>query len=83
MHTGGNIFLMCYEGDIVVQVRLASRIEQAFTAHTALPIQTWIRLDCYVQYAQVLHLTHHSGTFFPINRVSLNLNSISSHSESH
>ncbi|XP_031431035.1 protein sel-1 homolog 3 [Clupea harengus] len=50
---GTPLIMLTDTGDIVVQVRLASRIEQAFTAHTALPIQTWIRLDCYVQYAQV------------------------------
>lgn len=61
-------FLMYYEGDIVIQVRLASRVQRAFTSHTSLPIQTWIRLDCYVQYSQVLYLTQCPGTLFSLKR---------------
>ncbi|KAG5275934.1 hypothetical protein AALO_G00126130 [Alosa alosa] len=50
---GTPLILLTNTGDIVIQVRLASRVERAFTSYTALPIQTWIRLDCYVQYSQV------------------------------
>ncbi|XP_062412495.1 protein sel-1 homolog 3-like [Sardina pilchardus] len=50
---GTPLILLTNTGDIVIQVRLASGVERAFTSYTALPIQTWIRLDCYVQYSQV------------------------------
>lgn len=44
------------EGSIMVQVRLTSGLEQAFTAHTDLPLWTWIRVDLFVQTSEVLEL---------------------------
>ncbi|XP_016112518.1 protein sel-1 homolog 3-like [Sinocyclocheilus grahami] len=39
-------------GDIVVQVQLVAGEEQAFTAHAALPLRTWIRLDIFFQVSE-------------------------------
>uniref|UniRef100_A0A8C7FH72 Uncharacterized protein n=1 Tax=Oncorhynchus kisutch TaxID=8019 RepID=A0A8C7FH72_ONCKI len=36
-------------GDIIIQVRVVSGGDKAFRAHTALPLWTWIRLDCFIQ----------------------------------
>lgn len=46
------------EGNIVVQVCLTSGVEQAFTAHTNLPLWSWIRLDLFIQTTEVLELFH-------------------------
>ncbi|XP_053499800.1 protein sel-1 homolog 3 [Ictalurus furcatus] len=43
------LLLLTNTGSIMVQVRLTSGLEQAFTAHTDLPLWTWIRVDLFVQ----------------------------------
>ncbi|KAJ7986538.1 hypothetical protein DPEC_G00340900 [Dallia pectoralis] len=40
-------------GDVIIQVRLTSGGDQAFRAHTAMPLFTWIRLDCFIQHSKV------------------------------
>ncbi|KAL2089522.1 hypothetical protein ACEWY4_014210 [Coilia grayii] len=50
---GTPLIMLTNTGNIVIQVRLASKMDQAFTAYTSLPVLTWIRLDCYVEYSQV------------------------------
>ncbi|KAL1022557.1 hypothetical protein UPYG_G00029240 [Umbra pygmaea] len=40
-------------GEIIIQVRLVSGRDPAFRAHTALPLLTWIRLDCSIQGSKV------------------------------
>ncbi|XP_071010448.1 protein sel-1 homolog 3 [Oncorhynchus clarkii lewisi] len=40
-------------GDIIIQVRVVSGGDKAFRAHTALPLWTWIRLDCFIQGSKV------------------------------
>ncbi len=46
-------------GDIVVQVLLVHGKEQAFTAHAALPLRTWIRLDIFFQVLEVFIMHIH------------------------
>ncbi|KAA0706751.1 Protein sel-1 -like protein 3 [Triplophysa tibetana] len=40
-------------GNIVIQVRMVTGREQAFTAHTTLPLRTWICLDIFFQESKV------------------------------
>lgn len=40
-------------GNIVLQVQMVDGEEQAFTAHTALPLHTWIHLDIFFQVSKV------------------------------
>lgn len=40
-------------GNIVLQVQMVDGEEQAFTAHAALPLHTWIRLDIFFQVSKV------------------------------
>ncbi|KAB5546665.1 hypothetical protein PHYPO_G00074640 [Pangasianodon hypophthalmus] len=47
------LLLLTDTGNIVVQVCLTSGVEQAFTAHTDLPLLTWIRLDLFIQTSEV------------------------------
>ncbi|XP_043080791.1 protein sel-1 homolog 3-like isoform X2 [Puntigrus tetrazona] len=46
---GSPLIMLSDTGDIVVQVQMADGEEQAFTAHAALPLHTWIRLDIFFQ----------------------------------
>ncbi len=46
-------------GDIVVQVLLVDGKERAFTAHAALPLRTWIRLDIFFQVLEVFIIYIH------------------------
>ncbi|KAK3546865.1 hypothetical protein QTP86_003749 [Hemibagrus guttatus] len=47
------LLLLTNTGKIVVQVCLTSGVEQAFTAHTDLPLRSWIRLDLFIQTSEV------------------------------
>lgn len=40
-------------GNIVMQVRTVTGKEQAFTAHTTVPLRTWICLDIFLQGSKV------------------------------
>ncbi|KAM9384072.1 protein sel-1 homolog 3 isoform 1-T1 [Pholidichthys leucotaenia] len=41
-------------GDTIIQVHLTTGEDAAFQANQALPLQKWIRLDCYIQDTKVL-----------------------------
>ncbi|KAI5609201.1 protein sel-1-like 3-like [Silurus asotus] len=47
------LLLLSDTGNLVVQVRLTSGLERAFTVHTNLPLLTWIRLDLFIQTSKV------------------------------
>lgn len=51
-----NFACVLCKGNIVVQVRLTSGLEQAFTVHTDLPLQTWIQINIFIQTSEVLRL---------------------------
>ncbi|KAG1936110.1 protein sel-1 [Pimephales promelas] len=42
------LIMLSDAGDVVLQVQMVDGEEQAFTAHTALPLHTWIRLDFFL-----------------------------------
>ncbi|XDV45463.1 hypothetical protein PO909_013560, partial [Leuciscus waleckii] len=46
---GSPLIMLSDAGNIVLQVQMVDGEEQAFTAHTALPLHTWIRLDFFFQ----------------------------------
>ncbi|KAK2885928.1 hypothetical protein Q8A67_016765 [Cirrhinus molitorella] len=46
---GSPLITLSDTGNIVVQVQMANGEERAFTAHAALPLHTWIRLDIFFQ----------------------------------
>lgn len=50
-------------GNIVVQVQMVNGEERAFTAHAALPLHTWIRLDIFFQVSEVHHLYSYAVTW--------------------
>ncbi|XP_051961379.1 protein sel-1 homolog 3 isoform X1 [Xyrauchen texanus] len=50
---GSPLIMMSDTGDIVLQVCMASGKERAFTAHTALPLHTWIRLDIFLKVSKI------------------------------
>ncbi|XP_073795739.1 protein sel-1 homolog 3 isoform X1 [Danio rerio] len=43
------LIMLTNTGNIVLQAQTVDGKDQAFTAHTALPLQTWIRLDLFFQ----------------------------------
>ncbi|KAG9269234.1 hypothetical protein AMEX_G16239 [Astyanax mexicanus] len=58
------LIMLTKSGDVVVQVFLVSKVESAFTAHTSLPLRTWIRLDLFIHDSKAkLKITHvnHTG----------------------
>ncbi|XP_067227793.1 protein sel-1 homolog 3-like isoform X1 [Chanodichthys erythropterus] len=46
---GSPLVMLSDTGNIVLQVQMVNGEDQAFTAHTALPLHTWIRLDIFFQ----------------------------------
>lgn len=46
---GTPLVMLSDKGNIVMQVRMVTGKEQAFTAHTTLPLRTWICLDIFFQ----------------------------------
>ncbi|XP_067302907.1 protein sel-1 homolog 3-like isoform X2 [Pseudorasbora parva] len=46
---GSPLIMLSDAGNIVLQVQTVAGEVQAFTAHTALPLHTWIRLDIFFQ----------------------------------
>ncbi|XP_072552705.1 protein sel-1 homolog 3 isoform X2 [Salminus brasiliensis] len=60
---GSPLIMLSKAGEVVVQVYLVSREESAFTAHTSLPLRTWIRLDLFIQDSRAkLRITHADPT---------------------
>ncbi|KAI4880328.1 hypothetical protein NFI96_022637, partial [Prochilodus magdalenae] len=54
---------VCCEGEVTVQVHLASRETKAFTAHTPLSLLTWIRLDLFIDGSKAkLKIIHADST---------------------
>lgn len=49
---GSPLIMLSDTGDIVVQVQMLDGEEKAFTAHAALPLHTWIRLDIFFQVSE-------------------------------
>ncbi|XP_076840084.1 protein sel-1 homolog 3 [Brachyhypopomus gauderio] len=50
---GTPLIMINKSGRVVVQMSLVSREEQAFTAHTVLPVRTWTRLDLFFHTSMV------------------------------
>ncbi|KAK7131852.1 hypothetical protein R3I93_018421 [Phoxinus phoxinus] len=46
---GSPLIMLSDAGNVVLQVQMVDGEAQAFTAHTALPLHTWIRLDFFFQ----------------------------------
>lgn len=40
-------------GDIIIQARVTTGKDEAFRTSVMLPLQKWIRLDCYIQDSKV------------------------------
>ncbi|RXN02767.1 sel-1 -like protein [Labeo rohita] len=49
---GSPLIMLSDTGNIVVQVQMVNGEERAFTAHAALPLHTWIRLDIFFQVSE-------------------------------
>ncbi|XP_026054960.1 protein sel-1 homolog 3 [Carassius auratus] len=49
---GSPLIMLSDTGDIVVQVQMLDGEGKAFTAHAALPLHTWIRLDAFFQVSE-------------------------------
>ncbi|XP_066528001.1 protein sel-1 homolog 3 [Hoplias malabaricus] len=60
---GTPLIMLTDSGKVGVQVFLVSQEDKAFTAHTVLPLRTWIRLDLFVnQTSAKLKITHGNST---------------------
>ncbi|XP_060750705.1 protein sel-1 homolog 3 [Tachysurus vachellii] len=63
---GSPLLLLTDTGNIVVQARLTSGVEKAFTVDTDLPLRTWIRLDLFIQASEVkIIIMQASSTDYP------------------
>ncbi|XP_030642572.1 protein sel-1 homolog 3 [Chanos chanos] len=55
------LIMLTNTGKLVVQARFASGEEHAFTVHAALPLRTWIRLDCFIQVSKANIKIHYTA----------------------
>uniref|UniRef100_A0A3B4D9L2 Uncharacterized protein n=1 Tax=Pygocentrus nattereri TaxID=42514 RepID=A0A3B4D9L2_PYGNA len=51
---GAPLIMLKDSGEVVVQMCLVSGEEKAFTAHSLLPLRTWIRLDLFINDSKVM-----------------------------
>ncbi|TRY54908.1 hypothetical protein DNTS_021325 [Danionella cerebrum] len=49
---GSPLVMLTDTGNIVVQVQMVNGEDQAFTAHSHLPLLTWIRLDLFIEFSK-------------------------------